>query len=106
MNVYANEINQASETLICFALILKNLEADNKTQYLLQNPYMHGVFTLLVVYCIQVLKCRMTRPRNSAQQCLVTKINMTILKLVRNPIFKEQPFECREIATKMFLQEN
>ena len=99
--MYANEIHQASETLI-----LKNLEADNKTQYLLQNPYMHGVFTLLVVYCIQVLKCRMTRPRNSAHQCLVTKINMTILKLIRNPIFKEQSFECREIATKMFLQEN
>ena len=48
----------------------------------------------------------MTRPRNSAHQCLVTKINMTILKLIRNPIFKEQSFECREIATKMFLQEN
>ena len=89
INVYANEIHQASETLI-----LKNLEADNKTQYLLQNPYMHGAFTLLVVYCIQVLKCRMTRPRNSAHQCLVTKINMTILHLIRNPIFKEQSFEC------------
>ena len=88
-------------------MILKNLEADNKTQYLLQNPYKHGVFTLLVVYCIQVLKCRMTRPRNSAHQCLVTKINMTILKLIRNPIFKEQSFEClgKILATKMFLQE-
>ena len=50
--VYANEIHQASETLI---LIPKNLEADNKTQYLLQNSYMDGVFTLLVVYCFQVL---------------------------------------------------
>ena len=75
-------------------LILKNLEADNKTQYLLQNPYMHSVFTLLVVYCIQVLKCRMTPPRNSAHQCLVTKINTTILHLIRNPIFKERSFEC------------
>ena len=64
INVYANEIHQASETLI-----LKNLEADNKTQYLLQNPSMHGAFTLLVVYCIQVLKCRMTRPRNSSMSC-------------------------------------
>ena len=70
------------------------IEADNKTQYLLENPYMHGTFTLLDVYCIQVLKCRMTRPGNSARQCLVTKINMTILKLIRNPIFKEQSFEC------------
>ena len=68
--------------------------------------YMHGVFTLLVVYCIQVLKCRMTRPRNSAHQCLVTKINMTILHLIGNPFFKEQSFECREIAKKMFSQEN
>ena len=57
-------------------LILKNLQADDKTQYLLQNPYMHGVFTLLVVYCIQVLKCRMICHRNSAHQCLVTKINI------------------------------
>ena len=55
---------------------------------------MHGVFTLLVVYCIQMLKCRMTRPRISAQQCLVTKINMTILHLIRKPTFKEQLFEC------------
>ena len=77
-----------------FMVILKNLQADNKTQYLLQNPYMHGVFKLLDVYCIQVLKCSMTRPGNSAHQCLVTKINMTILKLIRNPIFKEQSFEC------------
>ena len=107
INVYANEIHQASETLIRFAYwSWRTWTPDNKTQYLLQTPYMHGVFTLLVVYCIQVLKCRMTRPPNSAQQCLVTKINMTILKLIRNPTFKEQPFECREIATKMFSQEN
>ena len=59
---------------------------------------MHGVFTLLAVYCIQVLKCRMTRPRNSAHQCLVTKINMTILKFIRNPIFKEQSFECMGVT--------
>ena len=54
INLYANEIHQASETYKRL-LILKNLEADNKTQYVLQNPYMHGVFTLLVAYCIQVL---------------------------------------------------
>ena len=37
-------LHQASETLIRFALMLKNLEADNKHS-------MNGVFTLLVVYC-------------------------------------------------------
>ena len=44
INVYTNEIHQASETSDPFRLlILKNLKADNKTQYLLQNPYTHGV---------------------------------------------------------------
>ena len=52
----------------------EELRGWQQTQYLLQNPYMNGVFTLLVVYCIQVLKCRMTPPRNSTHQCLVTKI--------------------------------
>ena len=33
-------------------------------------------------------------PRTSAHQCLVTKINMTILHWIDNPIFKEQSFEC------------
>ena len=94
INVYANEIPGLSNIDPFRLLILKNLEADNKTQYVLQNPYMHDVFILLVAYCIQVLKCTMTRPRNSAHQCLVTKINMTILHWIDNPIFKEQSFEC------------
>ena len=73
-----------SETLIRFALTLKNLETDNKHSIYFETLItmglwvylgfnvrsgslfkrrrhydMHGVFTLLVVHCIQVLKCRM-----------------------------------------------
>lgn len=72
------------ETLIRFALTLKNVEADNKHSIYFETLItmglwvylgfnvrsgslfkrrrhndMHGVFTLLVVYCIQVLKRRM-----------------------------------------------
>ena len=36
------------------SFIFKNLEADNKTQYLLQKPHMHGVFTLLFVYWLKM----------------------------------------------------
>ena len=62
--------------------------------FTLKPLYSWRIYRLLLVHWIQVPKCRMTRPRNSAHQCLVTKINVTILNLIRNPIFKEQSFEC------------
>ena len=94
INVYANKFTPGLWNIDPFCFDSEELRGWQQKQYLPQNPNMHGAFTLLVVYCIQVLKCRMTPPRNSAHQCLVTKINMTILHLIRNPIFKEQSFEC------------
>ena len=53
-----------------------------------------------LLYSSAQYKCRITRPRNSAHQCLVTKINMTILHLIRNPIFKGQRGTQREYSSK------
>ena len=44
INVYANKFTPGHWNIDPFRLlILKNLKADNKTQYLLQNPYMHSL---------------------------------------------------------------
>ena len=88
INVYANEFTPGLWNIDPFRFDSEEFRGWQQTQYEWR------MYTSCCLLPIQVLTYWMTRPGNSAHQCLLTKINMTILQLIGNPIFKEQPFEC------------